>query len=70
MPFPSASAIFKCILEVMFCEGVRHLLRFFLDHLSCVNMAAFQFYLQSGRQRKAEWVEDDSHVVFGKNIPW
>jgi hypothetical protein len=27
-------------------------------------MAAFQFYFQSGKQRKVEWVVDDSHVVF------
>jgi hypothetical protein len=44
--------IFKCILEVVFCESVQHRLRFCLDHLSCVKMAAFQFYLQSGEQRK------------------
>jgi hypothetical protein len=29
-------------------------------------MAAFQFYLQSGKERKVWWVGDDSHVVFGK----
>jgi hypothetical protein len=34
---PTASAI----LEVMF----------YLDHLNCVKMAAFQFYLQSGKQK-------------------
>jgi hypothetical protein len=37
-----------------------------LDHLSYVKMAAFQFYLQSGKQRKVGWVEDGSHIVFGK----
>jgi hypothetical protein len=31
----------------------------------CQN-AAFQFHLQSGKQREAGWVEDDSHVVFDK----
>jgi hypothetical protein len=46
---PSASAIFKCILEFVFCKGV-HRLRFCHDHLRCVIMAAFQFYLQSGKQ--------------------
>jgi hypothetical protein len=29
-------------------------------------MAAFQFYLISGKQRKVGWVGEDSHVVFGK----
>jgi hypothetical protein len=29
-------------------------------------MAAFQFYLQSRKERKVGWVGDDSHVVFGK----
>jgi hypothetical protein len=49
---PSASAIFKCILQVVFCEGVQHCLRFSLGHLSCVKMTVFKFYLQSGKQRK------------------
>jgi hypothetical protein len=34
-----------CILEVVFCEGVQHRLRFCLDHLHYVKMAAFEFYL-------------------------
>jgi hypothetical protein len=49
---PSAFASFKCILEVLFCEGVQQRLRFCLDHLSCASMAAFQFYLQSGEKEK------------------
>jgi hypothetical protein len=32
-------------------------------------MAGFQFYLQSGKQRKVEWVGEDSHVVSGKKFP-
>jgi hypothetical protein len=32
-------------------------------------MAAFQFYLQSGKQRKVGWVGEDSHVGFGQKIP-
>jgi hypothetical protein len=43
---PSASAIFNCILEAEFCEAVQHRLRLCLHYLSCVKMAAFQFYLQ------------------------
>jgi hypothetical protein len=49
---PSASAIFfKCILEAISYEGVQHSLRFCLHYFSCVKMAAFQFYLQSGKQK-------------------
>jgi hypothetical protein len=48
---PSAFAIFKCILEVVFYKCVQHRLRFCLDHLKCVKMAAFQFNLQSEKQR-------------------
>jgi hypothetical protein len=55
----SASAILKCIMEVVFCKGVQHRLRFCLDH--CVKMAAF--YLQLGKQRKEGWVWDESHIV-------
>jgi hypothetical protein len=32
-------------------------------------MVAFQFYLQSGKQRKVGWVGEDSCVVFGKKFP-
>jgi hypothetical protein len=31
------------------------LLRFCIDHLNYVNMAVFQFYLQSGKQKKVAW---------------
>jgi hypothetical protein len=31
--------------------SVQHRLRFCLHHLNCVKMAAFQFHLQSGKQR-------------------
>jgi hypothetical protein len=33
-------------------------------------MAAFRFYLQSGKQIKIGFVGDDSHVVFLKKNPW
>jgi hypothetical protein len=42
---PSPCAIFKCILGVV---------RFCLDHLYCVKMAAFQFNFQSGKQSKSK----------------
>jgi hypothetical protein len=51
-PFTALLLFFKCILEVMFFEGVQHGLLFCLDHLNCVKMVALQFYLQSGKQRK------------------
>jgi hypothetical protein len=35
-----------------------------------VKIAAFDIYLQLGKQRQVRWVGDDSHVVFGKEIPW
>jgi hypothetical protein len=62
---PSASAISKCILEAVLCEGV---LRICLDHLDCIKMANFQFYLLQGKQRKVGWVVDDSNVAFGKKF--
>jgi hypothetical protein len=65
----SALVIFKCILEVEFCEAVQHRPRFCLDHLNYVKMMASQFYLQSENQRKAVWVQDDSHAVFGQTFP-
>jgi hypothetical protein len=60
---------FKCILEVIFCEGVQHYQQFCLDHLNCVKMVAFQLYLQLGKKGNVWWVGDGSHVVLGKNFP-
>jgi hypothetical protein len=50
-PFPAIMPFFKFILEVVFCVGVQYCLRFYLDHLNCVKMAAFLFYLQLGKQK-------------------
>jgi hypothetical protein len=41
-------------------------MRFCLDHLNRVKMAAFQFYLQPEKERKVGWLGEDSYVVFGK----
>jgi hypothetical protein len=37
----------------VFCEGVQHRLRFCLDHLICVRMAALQFNLQQESREKS-----------------
>jgi hypothetical protein len=63
------SAIFKCILEVVFCESVQNRLPFYLDHLNSVKMAVFQYYLQSGKQIKGEWVGATA-MLFLIKIPW
>jgi hypothetical protein len=52
--------------EVMFCEAVQHRLRFCLHHISCVKMAAFQFYLQLRKQRTVGWVETTVVLVLVK----
>jgi hypothetical protein len=67
--FPARLPCLKCILEVGFCEGVQHRLRFCLSHLNCVKMASFKFYLQSGKQINVGWVGDDGHVVLGQKLP-
>jgi hypothetical protein len=67
-PFPVLLPFFKFHLEIVFCEGVQHHLQFCLDHLSCVKMAAFQFYLQSGKQTKVGCMGHDSHIFFGKKF--
>jgi hypothetical protein len=69
-PFPALRPFLKFVLEVVFCEGVQHPLRFRLDHLCCVKMPAFQFSFQSGKQRKVECVRDNLHVVLWLEIPW
>jgi hypothetical protein len=32
-------------------------------------MAAFQFYMQSGKQKKVGWAGDDGHAAFGHKFP-
>jgi hypothetical protein len=59
-------AIFKYILNVVFCECVQRRLRFCLNHLTYIKMAAFQFYLQSGKQESRVNGED----VFRSKISW
>jgi hypothetical protein len=41
----------------VFFEGVHLRVRFCLDHLSRVKMAAFQFYLQWGKQKKPQGIK-------------
>jgi hypothetical protein len=67
-PFPALLPFFKCILELVFCKGVKHRLRFCLNHLICVKMVVFQFCFQSGKHRKVGWLGDNSHVVSGKKF--
>jgi hypothetical protein len=38
MSFLALLQFFKCILEVVFCEGVQHRLRFCLYHPNCVEI--------------------------------
>jgi hypothetical protein len=53
---PSTSAIFLNASWKSCSVSVQHCLLFCLDHLICVKMAAFQFYLQSRKQRTVGWV--------------
>jgi hypothetical protein len=67
-PFLEILPFFKCILEVVFCKDVQHHLRFCLNHLNRVKTEAFQFYLQSGKQRKVGW-GGRTYVVFDQKFP-
>jgi hypothetical protein len=67
-PFSELLSFSKCILEVVFCAGIQHRLRFYLDHLNCFQIATFQFYLQSWKQTNVGRVGDVSRVVFGKKF--
>jgi hypothetical protein len=53
----------------VFSEGVQHRLRFCLDYLDCVKMAAFQLYLQSGKQRKVGFLGTTGILFLVKKIP-
>jgi hypothetical protein len=72
-PLPLLLSLFKCILE-----GVQRHLQFCPNHLICVKMAAFEFYLQSGETRVScrgprqvsRVGANDSHVVCGEKEVW
>jgi hypothetical protein len=64
---------FKCILKVVFCKSVQHRPRFCLGHLNCVQMSAFHFYLQSGKQQsqsQASRVGEGRLSCFWSKVPW
>jgi hypothetical protein len=65
--FPALLPFLKCILEVVFFDGVQHHLQFCLDHLNCAVMEAYQFYLQSGKQRKVGCVRMKVMLFLVKN---
>jgi hypothetical protein len=48
-PFPVLLPFFKCILEVVFCEGVQHHLWFCLNHLNCTKVAGNREKLQRAK---------------------
>jgi hypothetical protein len=50
--FPALLPFFKCILDVMFCEGVQHLLRFCPSHLSFVSKGQPVSFIFSQRNRQ------------------
>jgi hypothetical protein len=52
----------------LFREDVHHRLRFCLDRLSCVKMADFRFYLQTGKVWKVGWVGTTVVLFLFKNM--
>jgi hypothetical protein len=50
----------------VFCDGVQHCLRFYLDHLHCVKIMAPQFYLQLEKQRSCRGPNQASRVGGGQ----
>jgi hypothetical protein len=68
-PFPVLLPFLKCILEDVFCEGVQHCLQFASIISFVSKWQSFSFIFNWGN-RKLGWVGNDSHVDFGKKIPW
>jgi hypothetical protein len=54
-------------MEVVFCEGLQHRMRFCLDHLSCARMAVAQFIFNQ-ENRKLGLVGDYNHCFFVKKF--
>jgi hypothetical protein len=69
VPFPELLSFLNASSKL---DSVRvfnqHCLRFYVCYLNCVKMAAFHFYLQSGKQRKEDRVRDDTQVVSDQKI--
>jgi hypothetical protein len=55
-PFTALLPFHKCILEVMFCDGVQH-------H-GTAQRQPFGFIFNQRSRKKEAWVRDYSHVVF------
>jgi hypothetical protein len=53
-PFPVLLAFSKCILELIFCEGVQNRLRLGLDHLGCVKMVGLSVLSSTGETDKSK----------------
>jgi hypothetical protein len=57
-PFPALLPFFKLTLEVVFCEGIQHRLRLFIDHPICAKITDLQFYLQLGKRESTKGGEE------------
>jgi hypothetical protein len=66
--FPALLPIFKCIPEVVFCEGVQHRPRFCLYLLTCVKMAAFLPSIEEAEDSRV--CGGRQSCCFRSKIPW
>jgi hypothetical protein len=67
-PFSAILALFKCILGVLFCEGVQHRLRFYSITSPLPKWRPFSSIFNRGN-RKLGWVEDNSRLISGQKFP-
>jgi hypothetical protein len=61
--YPARLPFFKCILDVVFCEGVQHCLWFFLSHLNYVKLAGYRKITMG----QVGWLGDGAHDILVKN---
>jgi hypothetical protein len=61
---PVFLAFFKCILEVVFCEGVQHCLRFCLIHFNCIKMVVSSI----GEKRESHTGPSQMRRIGGRGV--
>jgi hypothetical protein len=73
---PTVSPFLERFLEVLFCQSVKHSLRFGLDLLNGIKPASFQLQFQDWKQEEltgcqmkvVRRVGDDSHFLFRQKL--
>ena len=66
-PVPPSPPFLESFLEVLFCQSVKHFLRFGLDLLNGIEPASFQFNFILGNRKKSQGAKSGEYGGWGDN---